>query len=140
MNLNKEQLKNVYISMSLAIDVALKKVRTQGEPQIVANLVFHLSTKINALNLTSVKVGGVFIHAKPFVTCNSFPAPPPNSVEIGDLLLIRNGKRSGKIVEQRALLLQAKKVKEIPTKPDNPNQYHLYSQWGSSFFLVDIES
>src|SRR5690606_27105866 len=30
---------------------------------------------------------------------------------------------------RRALLLQAKKVKRVPVKPDNANQWHLYEKW-----------
>jgi hypothetical protein len=37
--------------------------------------------------------------------------------------------QGGKVVDRRALLLQAKKYKRLPATPDNKNQHHLYSQW-----------
>lgn len=103
-----------------------------SEPQLVANLVFELPKHVNQLNLSGaakVKAGGVFVHAQPFVTCASFPAKLPASVEIGDLLLVRTLVINKKVEERRALLLQAKKVNGIPAVPDNANQWHLYEQW-----------
>lgn len=103
-----------------------------SEPQLVANLVCKLPKYLNAIHLSGtakIKAGGVFVHARPFVTCDSFPELKPKSVEIGDLLLIRTLVVSGKVEERRALLLQAKKADCIPATPDNQNQWHLYEQW-----------
>lgn len=105
---------------------------TQSEPQLVANLVFEFPKQINKAicpGTMKVTAGGVFVHSRPFVACKSFPQPTPASVEIGDLLLIRTLVVSGKVVENRALLLQAKKTDSIPVTPDNKNQWHLYEQW-----------
>ncbi|GAB7079137.1 hypothetical protein JCM14635_08100 [Megalodesulfovibrio paquesii] len=105
---------------------------TQHEPQLVANLVWHLPRRLNAVSLSggnSLKAGGVFVHAQPFVTAPSFPAATPASVEIGDLLLLRTAYNAGSAVDRRAMLLQAKKTATLPAKPDNKNQYHLYAQW-----------
>ena len=107
---------------------------SQTEPQLVANLVWQLPCHLNKIRLiddpkTKVSAGGVFVHAQPYVTCSSFPKTKPESVEIGDLLLIRTLVQSKAVVERRALLLQAKKVDDIPAVPDNPNQWHLYERW-----------
>lgn len=105
---------------------------TQSEPQLVANLVWQLPHFINQIKFQgtySVRAGGVFVHAQPFVTCVSFPEKTPKSVEIGDLLLVRTLVENNVVVERRALLLQAKKAKRIPAIPDNQNQWHLYEQW-----------
>ena len=105
---------------------------TQSEPQLVANLVWYLPNFINQIKFkgaSSVRAGGVFVHAQPFVTCVSFPEIKPKSVEIGDLLLVRTLVENNVVVEQRALLLQAKKVKHSLAIPDNQNQWHLYEQW-----------
>lgn len=105
---------------------------TFSEPQLVANLVWELPKQINKLRpsgKTKVSAGGVFVHARPLVTCTSFPKTSPASVEIGDLLLIRTLVVDKKVVERRALLLQAKKADSIPAVPDNQNQWHLYEQW-----------
>lgn len=102
------------------------------EPQLVANLVWQLPHHINQIQFqgpSKVSAGGVFVHARPFVTCNSFPEKEPESVEIGDLLLIRTLVEKEVVVERRALLLQAKKVKGIPAKLDHQNQWHLYERW-----------
>lgn len=102
------------------------------EPQLVANLVNELPLEINKLNFSVPKklsATGVFVHSRPLVTCNSFPESLPASVEIGDLLLIRNLVKNKIIEEQRALLLQAKKLSSRKAKPDNENQWHLYEQW-----------
>ncbi|GAB3390706.1 hypothetical protein [Lysobacter fragariae] len=103
-----------------------------SEPQLVANLVSALPKRVNQISFsgsTKVKAGGVFVHARPFVACDSFPVSSPKSVEIGDLLLIRTLVVNGQVKERRALLLQAKKVDRIPATPDNKNQWHLYEQW-----------
>lgn len=105
---------------------------TRSEPQLIANLVAALPKCVNGISLSGpakIKVGGVFVHAQPFVSCASFPDKTKVSVEIGDLLLIRTLVVNQKIGERRALLLQAKKADSIPTIPDNPNQWHLYEQW-----------
>lgn len=93
---------------------------------------FQLPKFINTIQFsgaTKVAAGGVFVHARPFVTCASFPSASPASVEIGDLLLIRALVVNGKVEERRALPLQAKKTDGIPAAPDNKNQWHLYEQW-----------
>lgn len=104
----------------------------QSEPQLVANLVFEFPGEINQIKLsgtTQISAGGVFVHSRPLVACSSFPKPTPRSVEIGDLLLVRTLVVSKEIKEKRALLLQAKKADNIPAKPDNENQWHLYEKW-----------
>lgn len=103
-----------------------------SEPQLVANLVWQLPHHINQIQFqgpSKVSGGGIFVHAKPFVTCSSFPQIKPKSVEIGDLLFIRTLVEKNVVVERRALLLQAKKVNSVPATPDNDNQWHLYERW-----------
>jgi len=107
---------------------------SKKEPQLVCNLVWYLPQWINGINFSrgySVKSGGVFVHAQPFVKCDTFPDPVPASVEIGDLLLLRTGTQHGAVIDRRALLLQAKKIHHLPAKPDNKNQHHLYARWPS---------
>jgi hypothetical protein len=103
---------------------------SQHEPQLVANLVWELPNSVNNLFLsgpTQIRAGGVFVHSRPLVKSASFKVD--KSVEIGDLLLIRSLTRQGHTIERRALLLQAKKVTQIPANPDNPNQMNLYRHW-----------
>lgn len=103
---------------------------SKTEPQIVAGLVWHLTKSINTIKLsqeTSAKAGGVFIHSQPFVK-----APMINnkeSVELGDLLLLRNEIIDDDIINRRALLLQVKKINKLPFKPDNETQHRLYFEW-----------
>jgi hypothetical protein len=105
---------------------------SQSEPQLVANFVFEFVKTFNSVKLPEamkITAGGVFVHARPLVSCQSFPKTEPSSVEIGDLLLIRTLVVNGQVSERRALLLQAKKANSIPAVPDNKNQWHLYEQW-----------
>lgn len=110
----------------------------QNEPQLVANLVFHLTRGINNASIRSIfqscncdiSAGGVFVHQQPQVSCSSFPSSSTRAVEIGDLLLVisfTNG-RGGTV--RRALLLQAKKaLRHFRGNPGNTNQHHLYAFW-----------
>lgn len=102
------------------------------EPQLVANLVHYLPQYLNSC-LTStaygVKVGGVFVHGSSFVQPDNLPKASPASIEIGDLLLLRTAVQGGRIIDRRALLLQAKKTDRYPASPDNANQHYLYAQW-----------
>ncbi|WP_247536797.1 hypothetical protein [Ralstonia pseudosolanacearum] len=90
-----------------------------------------------------VLLNGIFTHKTPTVLSAQVPTPPggsvrthpvPNSVEIGDLLFVRQHvDPSGKPVQGRAFLLQAKRN----TTPDSGNvstgnpriQFDLYSAW-----------
>jgi|SRR5690625_3726332 len=102
------------------------------EPKLISNFVYYLPKYINDYNFSKkiiIKSGGIFIHANPLITCKSFPDKSPKSVEIGDLLLIRTLVINKKPQERRALMLQAKKTKNIPTTPDNKNQWHIYEKW-----------
>jgi len=104
----------------------------QPEPRLVANLVWHLPRRLNGLSLSSgarIACSGVFVHAQPFVRSADFPQRTPASVELGDLLLLSTQVVAGEVVDRRAMLLQAKKAKHIPTMPDNPNQLYLYNYW-----------
>lgn len=101
------------------------------EPQIIADLLCHLSRTINKFSYPksySVKAGGVFVHAQPFVACDDFPDETTKSVEIGDLLLLQTEVKGTEVKKTRALLLQAKKATSLPIR-DNINQYHLYHYW-----------
>jgi len=105
---------------------------SQSEPQLIANLVWYLPRYLNSIKPrsgVSIQSSGVFVHGQPFVKCTPFPNPTPQSVEIGDLLLLRTGLVNGRVSEQRALLLQAKKFQDPHKTPDNPNQHHLYDVW-----------
>lgn len=113
------------------------------EPSLVANLVWQITRRLNTLSLSrgiSITAGGIFVHGRPTVYSSSFPKTKPRSVEIGDLLLLRNDLVNGRLQERRAILLQAKKAKKIPTKPDNDNQYHLYSTWPSFEYSLATSS
>lgn len=131
-----------YLNLRKAICGALDdslRIRKVGnkevtEPQLVANLVWHLPKKINAVKIlgpSSIKVGGIFVHGQPFVKFKASPATKPKSVEIGDLLLIQTRIKKGSVCNRRAMLLQAKKVSAFPAKPDNAHQHHLYANWPS---------
>lgn len=122
-----------------AIHRAFRKP-AQSEPELVANLVWELPIAINRLllgdetdrkNKIKISAGGVFVHSRPLVQCKNFPQKKPKSVEIGDLLLVQKTILNGKVQDQRALLMQAKKIKKLPARPDknNPNQWHLYANW-----------
>lgn len=125
---------NDYNSLFLAVTSAFNEALinpTLTEPQLVANMVWHLPRKINAVTFTSgfsVKSGGVFVHSQPLVKCNNFLKPSPRCVEIGDLLLLRTDIR-GNTIDRSAMLLQAKKYDTLPVSPDNENQHHLYASW-----------
>lgn len=124
-----------YRQVSRAVGDAIHKAFQEpwkAEPQLVANLVWKLPRNINGISLgsgTKISAGGVFVHARPLVTCKTFPATSPRSVEIGDVLFIQTRVSKGKVISRNALLLQAKKASSVPTKPDNPNQWHLYAKW-----------
>lgn len=124
---------SLFAAVVSALDIALRGSASSTEPQLVANLVWHLPRKINAVSLTrgfSVKSGGVFIHSRPLVTYDNFPDPSQLSIELGDLLLLRTGIQNNKITDRRAILLQAKKYDSLPVRPpDNKNQHHLYAHW-----------
>jgi len=93
----------------------------QHEPQLVANLVWHIPNAINVESSLPIKAAGVFIHQTPKVKSGRFKNH--ESVELGDLLLLREkGKKT------RALLLQAKKVDCIPEIPKNDDQHYLYAK------------
>lgn len=113
--------------ISKAIMLALKKslvnVSKDEEPQLVANLVWHIPAEIKAIAGLQIKSAGVFIHQTPKVRSNTFKKH--KSVELGDLLLLRCDKKGG---QSRALLLQAKRVDGIPTTPDNADQHFLYGR------------
>lgn len=103
-----------------------------SEPQLVANLVWHLPRHLNRVTISggySIRSGGIFVHAQPLVKCGSFPEPTPHSVEIGDLLLLRTAIYHGTVIDRRAMLLQAKKICSTPARPDNINQHYLYARW-----------
>lgn len=110
--------------------------KAKNEPQLVANLVWHLPNVINTqvnqyFNAVGVDVraGGVFVHSQPLVKCDSFPSKTPASVEIGDLLLLMTYKRLNGTISRNALLLQAKKIANTPEDPGSPNQHYLYAYW-----------
>ena len=132
-NLSSHEKLDILLAIHKAVVGALSNT-SKSEPQLIANLVRELPDALNSVPLAggySLETGGIFVHAQPLVTCKGFPDPTPKSVELGDLLLIRTGIQNGKILERRALLLQAKKASRIPTKPDNANQHHLYANWPS---------
>ncbi|WP_256128380.1 hypothetical protein [Desulfolutivibrio sulfoxidireducens] len=127
--LNSKDYRTLHNTIAEAIGSAYSDPE-KSEPQLIANLVWHLPQCLNKVSLSrgySIKSSGVFVHARPLVTCTSFPKK--GSVEIGDLLLLRTAARDGIVYERRAMLLQAKKVKTIPVSPDNKNQHHLYANW-----------
>jgi len=130
-SVNAADLINLGSAINAALTVSLNNL-SHKEPQLVANMVFHLPRAINSLSFSggfSVKSGGVFVHGQPFVKCDSFPLVKPASVELGDLLLLRTGKHNGSVLDRRAMLIQAKKFKKLPVLSVDQNQHHLYAQW-----------
>ncbi len=101
-----------------------------SEPNLVARLVYCIPNWVNKANIRSniggickLSVGGIFIHQRPKVKFPHFPDTSQKSIELGDLLLLVKGENG----DQRAIMLQAKKTKQVPTTPDNKNQHHLYA-------------
>ncbi len=131
-NVPRKDYSSIYRALHAGISEALKDP-SQGEPQLVANLVHHIASSINGVgalsNGANVKSGGVFVHATPKVICNSFPESSPGYVEIGDLLLLRTEIVNGQLRSRSALLLQAKRESGLPATPDNANQLYLYEYW-----------
>ena len=72
---------------------------------------------------------GAFTHGKggPMVASNAFPQNKPQSVEIGDMMVVVNHV-SAASTTRHALLFQAKMYKGH-LKPDNDNQLELYHSW-----------
>lgn len=110
------------------------KTRSAYEPQLVANMVWEIPRSVNRWSSSAgsrmhVRSGGIFVHQQPKVECIDFPERRPASVEIGDLLLIRQEVKRGEVQKRASLLLQAKKYARTPVSPDNPNQHHLYARW-----------
>lgn len=113
----------------------------QSEPYIVANMIYKIvdatnSTKTRKNLKKIISASGIFVHSSPFVKYNKIETigrkTTPKSVEIGDLLLLRTAKRPDGTYSRHALLLQAKKVKNInfyPLVPDNAKQHYLYANW-----------
>lgn len=118
-----------------SLATSLAQPSQHEEPQLVANMVYHIPRAINGFQFsvsgskTDIQSGGVYIHSQPFVHCTYFPEERPNSVEIGDLLLLRTEKQGEQVISRHAILLQAKKFKSLPACPDNKNQHHLYAKW-----------
>lgn len=119
-------------SLFCAFDNAFQDL-TKSEPQLVASMLFYVTQEINKIscNHFNIKAGGVFVHQKPLVTSVEFLKTSPKNVEIGDVLLLRTETdKQNNVVSRSALLLQAKKTKNIPTtSPDNKNQHSLYEKW-----------
>lgn len=120
---------NLCAVVTTALEAAFSDV-SLSEPNLVARLVYYIPFCVNKGNIRShiggmckLSVGGIFIHQRPKVKYPHFPDPSQNSIELGDLLLLFKGENN----DRRALLLQAKKTRQVPTKPDNENQHHLYA-------------
>lgn len=129
--MNTEDQEKLLKSITSALHETFSNIKFH-EPQLVANLVWHLPRYLNSTLLShgnSIKTGGVFIHAHPFVKIDHFPDKTQKYVELGDLLLLRTAYLDNQPCDHRAMLLQAKKVNCIPAHPDNKNQHHLYAQW-----------
>lgn len=111
----------------------------QTEPQLVAKMVWHIPHAINSdmfqSNGIRITSGGVFVHQQPKIKCFNFPSQRPASVEIGDLLLLRQEIASGQVRERSAMLLQAKKYTRLPSAPDNRNQHYVYANWPEFKYL-----
>ncbi len=127
---------NDFSTLRCAIGKSLSealKDPSQHEPQLVANIVWHLPRQLNQIasysNGVEIQAGGVFVHSRSLVKCAGFPSKKPESVEIGDLLFLRTEKRNRNVSSRSALLLQAKKFDSLPVSVDNKNQHHLYANW-----------
>lgn len=124
---------NIVKACFTAIDKSLSN-RSLSEPQLVANLVWHIPREVNALSLppgTQLKSGSVFVHAQPFVKFDPRPKSNPGSVELGDLLLLRTEVVNKQVSDRQALLLQAKKTTRLSSSvaSANQNQHFLYAHW-----------
>lgn len=132
-NISVNDHRRIAIAVYGALATALNDPHI-SEPQLVANLTFHIPKRINAITLESnvqIRAGSIFVHGQPFVKWASMPEPTPRSVEIGDLLLLQTTLQKRRPLCQRALLLQAKKTLHLPARPDNNNQLVLYANWPS---------
>ena len=130
-SLTIQEIQKLFSEIDSAISHALA-LPSQSEPQLVANLVWHIPQYLNGMMFSkgySIDIGGVFVHQQPFVKSDDFPRSKPGYVEIGDLLLVRNEVCNGSVNDRRAILLQAKKVDNLSAKPDNENQHYLYTAW-----------
>jgi hypothetical protein len=122
---------NLCYEIEKSLSAALKDL-SQHEPQLVANMVWHVPRQLNGYILKkglNIESGGVFVHQKPQVKCADFPDKKHESVEIGDVLFLRTEKQNGKVSSRSAFLFQAKKFNKLPAKPNNYNQHHLYANW-----------
>lgn len=102
---------------------------TVSEPQLVANLVFNIAQVFKNVSLSNhvqIKAGGIFVHQVPLVR---YFHKIPKTIELGDLLLLRSQVDNGKVVDRRAMLLQAKKIKNGTSQPSNKAQNNLYTYW-----------
>jgi hypothetical protein len=125
LNLSESEYSLLCDAVSSSVRKALSNPE-QLEPQLVANLVYRIPHAINQCSIGSkyrLTCSGVFIHQTPKVTIKHFPIAKPQSVELGDLLLLLHDGDG----RSRALILQAKKTAGIPVKPDNQNQHYLYA-------------
>lgn len=130
-NVSREE---IYFIASAVEDCFAKAFRdpSQSEPQLIANLTWYFGTEFNQAckrEGSRVSAGALFVHQKPQVCCSNFPDASQGACEIGDLLVVRSERESNRFLNRRALLLQAKKAKSFPVKPDSLNQQHLYSKW-----------
>ena len=130
-----EKRRDILDAIESAIIKALSDC-SQHEPQLVANLVYHIPRAINEAAKewkkaagVDIRSGGIFVHQTPKVKVRNFPENGSKSVEIGDLLFLMTHKRWNGTIDRSSLLFQAKKAKRIPTDPDNMNQHHLYAYW-----------
>lgn len=120
-----------HISRVICETLTAAMSKPADEPELIARLVHKIAEMPLFLKPRNVAItaGGVFIHQQPKVTADCFRGSSPESVELGDLLLIRTGIEDGCVIDRRALLLQAKKVERFPARPDNKKQHQLYARW-----------
>jgi hypothetical protein len=99
----------------------------KDEPNKVAKMTYKIPKALNDLKLNIngylLKVGGVFVHQRPYVVFGD-----AKSVELGDLLLISTVIDSKGGINRRAILLQAKMFDDLPITPDE-DQHDLYKNW-----------
>lgn len=120
-----------------AIEKSVANVHNMQEPDYIAALVTNLPEKLSdilndVIPNSKFRVGGCFIHQKPLASFLDSSLHKMKDPEIGDLLIVYKEIKPDGHFLYNALILQAKKAKNIYNTPISKNDYHqliLYSEW-----------
>lgn len=133
MNINTRCL--LYNHIFNAIESAVNNMTQYQEPDYIASLTTKLPPLLSQIfnqhiPQISYRVRGCFVHQKPLVQFVDAKYSGFKKPEIGDLLIVYEEiKNTSK--RYNAILLQAKKTKDIYNTALNPNDHQLllYTQW-----------